>query len=155
MLSPAEVEAIIHRLVEEANLKISASDVHDYYDAFAEFDRDKSGNISTSELGTVMRSLGENPTSMELEVNNNANIIQFTDLHFERPALHIEWGFGLYFLLAGLSSKVFQSSSKRVGAKKRPFRSVGRPRPGLSLLSNYTADLSRSSGKKLFLQEAL
>lgn len=43
----------------------------EYYEAFAEFDRDKSGNISTSELGQVMRSLGENPTSMELEVGEH------------------------------------------------------------------------------------
>jgi calmodulin len=48
---------------------VSASDVREYFEAFGDFDRDKSGNISTGELGNLMRSLGENPTSMELEVS--------------------------------------------------------------------------------------
>ena len=47
---------------------VSARDIREYYDAFSEFDKDRNGSINTSELGNVFRSLGENPTSMELEV---------------------------------------------------------------------------------------
>ena len=47
---------------------LSARDIREYYDAFSEFDKDRNGSINTSELGNVFRSLGENPTSMELEV---------------------------------------------------------------------------------------
>jgi len=68
-LSDSDVHVIIHRVSAECNINITADDVFCYYEAFAEFDRDNSRNISTSELGHVMRSLGENPTSMELEVS--------------------------------------------------------------------------------------
>ena len=68
-LSDGELEAIIWHQAE-MRMPVSAADVAEFHDAFSEFDRDRSGNISTSELGNVMRSLGENPTSMELEVGN-------------------------------------------------------------------------------------
>ena len=38
----------------------------EYRDAFALFDKDKDGFISTEELGTVMRSLGHTPTPTEV-----------------------------------------------------------------------------------------
>ena len=39
----------------------------EFKEAFALFDKDGDGTITTRELGTVMRSLGQNPTEAELQ----------------------------------------------------------------------------------------
>jgi calmodulin len=39
----------------------------EFKEAFSLFDRDGDGTITTNELGTVMRSLGQNPTEIELQ----------------------------------------------------------------------------------------
>ena len=39
----------------------------EFKEAFSLFDKDGDGTISTKELGTVMRSLGQNPTEKELQ----------------------------------------------------------------------------------------
>ena len=40
--------------------------VVEYKEAFSLFDKNGDGNISSQELGIVMRSLGQNPTESEL-----------------------------------------------------------------------------------------
>ena len=41
--------------------------VPEFKEAFSLFDKDGDGTITTKELGTVMRSLGQNPTEAELQ----------------------------------------------------------------------------------------
>lgn len=45
----------------------SALQIAEFKEAFSLFDKDGDGTITTKELGTVMRSLGQNPTEAELQ----------------------------------------------------------------------------------------
>ena len=60
--------------------------IPEFKEAFSLFDKDGDGTITTKELGTVMRSLGQNPTEQELhdminEVDvDGINLIQFSML---------------------------------------------------------------------------
>jgi calmodulin len=40
--------------------------VAEFREAFLLFDKDGDGTVTTKELGTVMRSLGQNPTETEI-----------------------------------------------------------------------------------------
>lgn len=45
---------------------MSEEQINEYKEAFTLFDKDNDGTISKDELGTVMRSLGLNPTELEI-----------------------------------------------------------------------------------------
>ena len=54
----------------------------EFKEAFSLFDKDGDGTITTKELGTVMRSLGQNPTEAELqdminEVDADGTVVPF------------------------------------------------------------------------------
>ena len=61
--------------------------IAEFKEAFSLFDKDGDGTITTKELGTVMRSLGQNPTEAELqdmvnEVDADGNgTIDFPESH--------------------------------------------------------------------------
>ena len=46
---------------------MSDEEVAEFREAFGLFDKNGDGTISSSELGTIMRSLGQNPTESELQ----------------------------------------------------------------------------------------
>jgi len=45
---------------------LTEEQIAEFKEAFSLFDKDSDGTITTKELGTVMRSLGQNPTEAEL-----------------------------------------------------------------------------------------
>ena len=47
--------------------QLSNEQIAEFKEAFSLFDKDGDGTITTKELGTVMRSLGQNPTEAELQ----------------------------------------------------------------------------------------
>lgn len=47
--------------------QLSEEQIAEFKEAFSLFDKDGDGTITTKELGTVMRSLGQNPTEAELQ----------------------------------------------------------------------------------------
>ena len=47
--------------------KLTEEQVAEFKEAFSLFEKDGDGTITTKELGTVMRSLGQNPTEAELQ----------------------------------------------------------------------------------------
>ena len=63
---------------KDPEIILSEEQIGEFREAFLMFDRDGDGTITTNELGTVMRSLGQNPTEIELqdminEIDENGN----------------------------------------------------------------------------------
>ncbi|KAI8988919.1 calmodulin [Pilobolus umbonatus] len=64
---------------------LTEEQIADYREAFSLFDKDGDGSITTKELGTVLRSIGKNPTEAELhdmvnEVDRDGNgLIDFPE----------------------------------------------------------------------------
>ena len=46
--------------------QLTEEQISEFKEAFSLFDKNGDGNITSQELGTVMRSLGQNPTEAEL-----------------------------------------------------------------------------------------
>lgn len=61
-------KAVCERRARDAMAeRLSEEQIAEFKEAFSLFDRDGDGCITTKELGTVMRSLGQNPTEAELQ----------------------------------------------------------------------------------------
>ncbi|KAI5058290.1 hypothetical protein GOP47_0026460 [Adiantum capillus-veneris] len=61
--------------------QLSSDQISEFKEAFSLFDKDGDGCITTKELGTVMRSLGQNPTEAELQdMINEINYEEFVKM---------------------------------------------------------------------------
>jgi Ca2+-binding EF-hand superfamily protein len=56
----------LHLFITQAD-QLTEEQIAEFKEAFSLFDKDGDGTITTKELGTVMRSLGQNPTEAELQ----------------------------------------------------------------------------------------
>lgn len=58
--------------------QLTEEQIAEFKEAFSLFDKDGDGTITTKELGTVMRSLGQNPTEAELQdMINEVRLLTF------------------------------------------------------------------------------
>ncbi|RMZ88738.1 hypothetical protein DV736_g4030, partial [Chaetothyriales sp. CBS 134916] len=64
--------------------QLSKEEIEGYKEVFALFDKDNSGTITASELGDVMRSLGQNPSETELrDMINEVDVDQSGAIDFD------------------------------------------------------------------------
>ena len=69
--------------MEDIVKNLSKEQIADFREAFSLFDKDGDGTITTKELQTVMRSLGQNPPDAELQVRNS-DVVSGTEPHRRR-----------------------------------------------------------------------
>jgi len=60
------IKKIFYRFILNKVEQLSAEQIAEFKEAFSLFDKDGDGTITTTELGVVMKSLGQNPTDQEL-----------------------------------------------------------------------------------------
>lgn len=73
------IQAFVHE--HSFYLLLCTSMSAEFKEAFSLFDKDGDGTITTKELGTVMRSLGQNPTEAELQ--DMINEVDADGLYFD------------------------------------------------------------------------
>ena len=67
---------LIHSKKNKRILQLTEEQIAEFKEAFSLFDKDGDGTITTKELGTVMRSLGQNPTEAELQGKTHPTLIE-------------------------------------------------------------------------------
>lgn len=61
------IQLMLYSFVPLQADQLTEEQIAEFKEAFSLFDKDGDGTITTKELGTVMRSLGQNPTEAELQ----------------------------------------------------------------------------------------
>lgn len=83
--------------------QLTEEQIAEFKEAFSLFDKDGDGTITTKELGTVMRSLGQNPTEAELQ--DMINEVDADGIYFYLALKHLGTNFNfirehtLFFIL--------------------------------------------------------
>jgi len=74
----------IKKIKKMSKSSLSSEQIQEFKEAFSLFDKDGDGTISTKELGTVMRALGQSPTESELnDMINEVDSDQSGSIEFD------------------------------------------------------------------------